>query len=182
VVAAAVVMPGGGAQEAAAWIAAGVRDSKQLSARRRQALVPWIQTRAIAWAIGQASVAEIDQLNILQATFLAMRRAIAQLDPQPDRCEVDGNRPIPDLTIPQRALVGGDRQSVAIAAASILAKVWRDQHITELAAQYPGYDLAANKGYGTARHREAIQILGLTPHHRCSFAPCQQLRLPLESH
>lgn len=184
VVAAAVLVDGSGSPTgaqglAADWVAAGVRDSKQLSARRREALVPWIQGHAIAWAIGQASVTEIDRLNILQATFLAMRRAIAQLDPQPHHCEVDGNRPIPDLAIPQTTLVGGDRQSVAIAAASILAKVWRDQHITALAAQYPGYDLAANKGYGTARHREALQTLGLTPQHRRSFAPCRQLRLPL---
>lgn len=151
----------------------GVRDSKQLSARQRQALVEPIRDRAVAWAIAEASVAEIDQLNILQATLLAMRRALEQLHPRPDRCLVDGNRPIPNLFCPQETLIQGDRQSIAIAAASILAKVHRDQQIIDCAAQYPGYDLAANKGYGTAAHRAALQTLGPTPLHRRSFAPCQ---------
>jgi ribonuclease HII len=128
--------------------------------------------------VAEASVEEIDRLNILGATFLAMRRAIALLDPPPDRCLVDGNRPIPELVCPQEPIVPGDRQSVAIAAASILAKVTRDAQIVQLADRYPGYDLAANKGYGTATHRAALQTLGPTPLHRRSFAPCQ-LTLPV---
>ncbi|TAD76267.1 MAG: ribonuclease HII [Oscillatoriales cyanobacterium] len=175
VVAAAVIL----SPEAAAILRdRGVRDSKQLSAAKRQALVEPIQALAIAYGVAEASVEEIDRLNILGATFLAMRRAIALLDPPPDRCLVDGNRPIPDLAYPQDTLVQGDRQSVAIAGASILAKVARDTQIIQLADHYPGYDLAANKGYGTAAHRAALQTLGPTMLHRRSFTPCQ-LRLDL---
>ncbi len=170
VVAAAVIL----SPEAAATLRdRGVRDSKQLSAAKRQALVEPIQTLAIAYGVAEASVEEIDRLNILGATFLAMRRAIDLLQPPPDRCLVDGNRAIPDLPYPQETLIQGDRQSVAIAAASILAKVARDAQIIQLADRYPGYDLAANKGYGTAAHRAALQTLGPTVLHRRSFAPCQ---------
>lgn len=175
VVAAAVIL----SPEAAATLRdRGVRDSKQLSSAKRQALVEPIQALAIAYGVAEASVEEIDRLNILGATFLAMRRAIALLDPPPDRCLVDGNRPIPELVCPQEPIVQGDRQSVAIAAASILAKVNRDAQIIQLDDRYPGYDLAANKGYGTATHRAALQTLGPTPLHRRSFAPCQ-LTLPI---
>lgn len=170
VVAAAVVLSPEAATELRAL---GVRDSKQLSARRRQALVEPIQARAIAYAVAAASVDEIDRLNILGATLLAMRRALEQLDPAPDHCLVDGNRPIPALFCSQETVIQGDRHSIAIAAASILAKVDRDAQILQLAAAYPGYDLAANKGYGTAAHRAALQRLGPTPLHRRSFAPCQ---------
>lgn len=154
----------------------GVRDSKQLSAKQREALVPLIQAAATTWGIGTATVAEIDRLNILQATFVAMRRAIANLDPTPGHCWVDGNRAIPGLDIPQTTLVKGDQHNVAIASASIIAKVYRDRQIIALAERYPGYQLERNKGYGSAAHRLAIATLGLTPEHRRSFAPCQ-LRL-----
>lgn len=176
VVAAAVVLDD---DRAAALAAAGVRDSKQLSPRRRLALVPIIQGQALDWAIAEATVAEIDQLNILQASLLAMARAIGQLDPPPDRCDIDGPHAVPHLQLPQRTLIGGDRQSIAIAAASILAKVQRDGAIIDLAQDYPHYDLAANKGYGTAKHRAALQRHGPSPHHRRSFGPCRQLTMPL---
>lgn len=169
VVAAVMLSP----EAAEALRALGVRDSKQLSPRRRQALVEPIQARSIAYAVAEASVDEIDRLNILGATLLAMRRAVELLDPAPDHCLVDGNRPIPELFCSQETVIQGDRHSIAIAAASILAKVDRDAQITRLAADYPGYDLAANKGYGTAAHRAALQRLGPTPLHRRSFAPCQ---------
>lgn len=153
---------------------AGVRDSKSLSPTQRQKLVPVIQSVAIAWKIASASVAEIDRINILQATLLAMGRAVKELDPAPDLCWVDGNRAIPDLAVPQETVVKGDQRSVVIAAASILAKEWRDRLILDLAESYPGYDLASNKGYGTVKHRDGLRKLGLTPHHRRSFAPCRQ--------
>ena len=176
VVAAAVMVSAAGLD---ALAAAGVRDSKVLSRAQRQRLVPLIQSVAIAWQVGVASVAEIDQINILQAALLAMKRAVEALEPVPDRCWVDGNKTIPQLKIPQTTLVKGDQRSVAIAAASILAKEWRDQKILELAAQYPGYDLASNKGYGTAKHRAALETLGVTPYHRRSFAPCRAIAVPI---
>jgi ribonuclease HII len=152
----------------------GVTDSKALSAQRREQLAADITAIALDVRIGTASVAEIDQFNILQATFLAMRRAIAALDPPPDLCSVDGNRAIPQLGIPQRTVIQGDRRDLAIGAASIVAKVWRDREIAAIATRYPGYDLAQNKGYGTASHRAALQQLGVTPDHRLSFSPCRQ--------
>lgn len=179
VVAAAVVLSPEGARELAAL---GVADSKTLSPDRRRALVTPIRAIALDCQVAAATVAEIDRLNILQATFLAMRRAIAALEPPPTLCRVDGNRPVPGLAIPQETWVKGDSRSAAIAAASILAKVWRDDEIVRLAADYPQYDLASNKGYGTAKHRAALAQFGPTPLHRRSFAPCQQqLALPLET-
>ncbi|MGD1936519.1 MAG: ribonuclease HII [Cyanophyceae cyanobacterium] len=172
VVAAAVTVSPAGSQE---LHRAGVRDSKVLSPAQRQRLVPVIQSVAIAWKTASASVAEIDQLNILQAALLAMGRAVNALNPAPDLCWVDGNRAIPHLTIPQETVIKGDQRSVAIAAASILAKEWRDRQVLDLAKDYPGYDLASNKGYGTAKHRDGLKKLGLTPHHRRSFAPCRQI-------
>ena len=151
----------------------GVTDSKQLSSRQRQQLVGQIRAAAVDCQIGIASVAEIDQLNILQASLLAMQRAILKLQVQPDLCLVDGNQKIPTLLIPQQTLVKGDQHSVAIAAASIVAKVWRDTFIARLAAHYPAYDLMSSKGYGTARHRQALQRLGPSPLHRRSFSPCR---------
>jgi ribonuclease HII len=147
----------------------GIRDSKQLSASQRAVLVPEIEAIAIDWQIHYASVREIDRLNILQASLLAMARCVRQLSIQPDFCWVDGNQPIPNLGLPQSCWVGGDRLSPVIAAASILAKVWRDRLIERLAHRYPNYDLAANKGYGTARHRKALATYGATPQHRRSF-------------
>ncbi len=124
-----------------------------------------------------ASVHEIDRLNILQASLLAMKRAIYRLADQPTLCLIDGNQAIPQLGIEQQTVIKGDQSCIAIAAASILAKVWRDALIVRLAHRYPGYDLAANKGYGSARHRAAIAQLGLTPQHRQSFKVAQQLTL-----
>jgi len=170
VVAAAVILPPDSLNGLAT---AGVTDSKQLKAGQRTTLVTIIQRVAIDYQIGTASVQEIDRLNILQASLLAMRRAVLQLGVQPDFCFVDGNQLIPQLTVSQQAMVKGDQKVLAIAAASILAKVWRDRLITRLSSKYPGYDLAANKGYGSAKHRLALKQLGPTSLHRLSFSPCQ---------
>lgn len=152
---------------------AGVKDSKQLSAARRLALAEQIQTMAVDCQIAAASVREIDRLNILQAALLAMRRAILKLKPQPGLCLVDGNQRIPALEIPQQTIIKGDQRQLAIAAASILAKVWRDTLMVRLAQNYPNYDLAANKGYGSPKHRLALQQFGPSAQHRRSFRPCQ---------
>ena len=170
VVAAAVILP---LAAHAHLIKAGIADSKSLSAARRKHLAQEIQAMAIACEIGMASVKEIDRFNILQATFLAMKRSIKRLYPQPEFCLVDGNQKIPGLLIPQKTIVKGDQKLVAIAAASIVAKVWRDELITRLAIRYPGYDLSANKGYGTAKHCAALQKIGISAQHRRSFSPCQ---------
>ncbi|MGC9502850.1 ribonuclease HII [Baaleninema sp.] len=160
----------------------GVTDSKKLTAKRRETLRDRIAEIALDCQIGVATVEEIDRLNILQATLLAMKRAVESLTPTPTLCLIDGNRPVPDLAIPQRTVIGGDRLEIAIAAASIVAKVWRDAEIVRLAQDYPDYDLAKNKGYGTAKHRQALQTLGASPQHRRSFAPCQPLgRTPSKS-
>jgi len=166
VVAAAVIL-----SEAAAIALqdAGVTDSKQVLPARREVLAEMILTHATACRIGYASVREIDRLNILRASLLAMERAIARLTPCPNLCRIDGNQTIPHLLLAQEAVVKGDQRHIEIAAASIVAKVWRDRLITRLDARFPGYDLAANKGYGTPKHRQAIATLGLTPQHRRSF-------------
>ncbi|NJK41810.1 MAG: ribonuclease HII [Acaryochloridaceae cyanobacterium SU_2_1] len=171
VVAAAVILP---ATTMPALLEAGMRDSKQLSAQQRFRLNTQIRERAIATQIGLASVYEIDRFNILQASLLAMRRAVLRLTVQPEFCWVDGNQRIPELDIPQQTLVKGDQLEPAIAAASIIAKVWRDQLIIRLSRRYPGYDLAANKGYGSAKHRLALQQIGPSPQHRLSFRPCHE--------
>ena len=171
VAAAAVVLPVAAIPQLATL---GVKDSKQLSAKRRRELMPQIEELAIACAVGWASASEIDALNILQASLLAMKRAVSQLGVAPSLCLVDGRQVVPDLEMPQQAIVGGDRSSPAIAAASIIAKVWRDELITRLALEYPQYDLANNMGYGTQRHRAALQQYGPSPLHRLSFAPCRQ--------
>jgi ribonuclease HII len=169
VVAAAVMIPN---QAESILLDAGVTDSKQLSAKRRDNLYALILAHTQGH-IGWSSVHEIDRLNILWASLLAMKRAIARLETPPKLCLVDGNREIPNLSIPQKTVIKGDQQELAIAAASIIAKVWRDRLIMRLDRRYPGYDLASNKGYGSRRHREAIQSLGITPQHRLSFSPCQ---------
>ncbi len=151
----------------------GVTDSKLLSAAQRSRLVTQIRQASLDCQIGMASVAEIDRLNILQASLLAMRRAFLKLNVTPTFCLVDGNQSIPNLAIEQQTLVQGDRRSLAIAAASIIAKVWRDDLIIRLAQHYPGYGLDRHKGYGTLIHRQAIDQYGLTSQHRRSFAPCQ---------
>ncbi|MEO0377382.1 MAG: ribonuclease HII [Cyanobacteria bacterium P01_A01_bin.17] len=156
----------------------GITDSKQLSSTRRAALYEQIKGLVPIRAVGLASVTEIDRLNILQASLLAMRRAITRLDPAPDLCLVDGNQKIPQLALPQQTVIKGDQKELAIATASIIAKVWRDQLITRLALKYPGYDLAANKGYGTRRHRQGLAKLGPTRLHRLSFAPCRMGEKP----
>lgn len=177
VVAAAVLAPLGTWEH---WWALGVRDSKKLSPLRRSQLVPTIEAQALGFGLGWCSAEEIDQHNILRATFLAMERALAVLDPQPDLCLIDGNRPIPRLNLPQQTWVQGDRHCPLIAAASILAKVARDRWVTDLDDTYPPYGLADHKGYGTQRHRQAIAQYGVTPHHRRSFAPCATLQLAMD--
>lgn len=151
----------------------GVTDSKRLSPGRRMKLVEPIQALATDYGLGWASVHEIERLNILQASLLAMGRAIHRLSPPPTLCLVDGNQVIPHLTIPQQTVIQGDQSHTEIAAASILAKVWRDQLMVRLDRRYPGYGLAKHKGYGSAEHRQAIQTLGPTRQHRPSFRGCQ---------
>lgn len=169
VVAAAVILP----PSVPELVAEGIRDSKQLSTFRRLKLAEKIVQVAIDWKIGFASTAEIDQINILQASLLAMKRAVLKLKVQPGLCLIDGNQPIKSLSLPQQTVVRGDELSLAIASASIVAKVWRDALIVRLASKYPMYDLIANKGYGTERHRKALQKYGPSALHRLSFRPCQ---------
>lgn len=152
----------------------GLRDSKKLTPARREALAAQVREHALAWAIARASVAEIDALNILQASLLAMHRAVQALDPQPDWVLVDGNR-LPHWDYRAEPVVGGDDRVPAIAAASILAKVQRDRELVALDAEYPGYGFAAHKGYPTAAHLQALRTLGVTPAHRRSFAPVKAL-------
>jgi len=152
----------------------GLNDSKKLSEKKRNSLEVLIKQRAIAWAIGRAEVAEIDHLNILQASLLAMQRAVLALDPTPNAVEVDGNK-CPDLIMPVSAIIGGDGLVPSIGAASILAKVARDREIIALDAVYPGYGLAQHKGYPTKAHLEAIHLLGVTPIHRTSFRPVKRV-------
>jgi ribonuclease HII len=153
---------------------AGLRDSKKLSAPRREALALRIKEQALAWAVARASVAEIDQLNILQAALLAMHRAVQALHPQPTYVLVDGNR-LPRWDYASEPVVKGDDRVPAIAAASILAKVQRDGELLELERLYPGYGFAAHKGYPTAAHLEALRTLGVTPVHRRTFGPVRAL-------
>ncbi|MBP0029115.1 MAG: ribonuclease HII [Roseofilum sp. Guam] len=147
----------------------GVRDSKTLSHRKRQTLLGVIKDLALDCQLGVASVAEIDRFNILQASLLAMKRAVLKLAEVPGVCLVDGCHEIPQLDRVQRTVVKGDRTEVAIAAASIVAKVWRDELITRLDPLFPHYDLRANKGYGTKKHRLAIAQFGPSCLHRRSF-------------
>jgi len=166
VFAAAVQLP---AQALAPLTAAGLTDSKRLSARRRQVLVPLIHGHALATSLGQASAAEIDRWGIRRATELAMLRALQRRPWDPVLVIVDGNLPLRLWPGDQRTLVAGDRHNLAIAAASVLAKQARDQLIARLSERYPGYGLERHAGYGTAQHREALGRLGLTPLHRRSF-------------
>lgn len=152
----------------------GLADSKRLSPRRREALHELICSQALAWSVGRASVAEIDRLNILQASLLAMERAVAGLELEPAHVLVDGNR-LPRWSWPSTAVVGGDDRVEAIAAASILAKVTRDRELLELDRRYPHHGFAAHKGYPTAAHLRALQEHGVTPAHRRSFAPVRRL-------
>lgn len=152
----------------------GLADSKKLSAARREKLFDEIRAKALCFCIAQASVEEIDRLNILQATMLAMQRAVNGLRLKPSLVQVDGNR-IPRLDMQAEAIVKGDAKVQAISAASILAKVHRDRWCQEFDLQYPEYGFAAHKGYGTASHLQALRGLGATPEHRRSFAPVTQV-------
>lgn len=146
----------------------GLDDSKKLSDKRRRELFPMIKEQAVAFGIGLASHEEIDELNILQATFLAMERAIAQLQVKPEYALIDGNRE-KDFGLPVKTVVKGDSLSANIAAASVLAKVTRDVLMEEMALQYPGYGFEIHKGYGTKAHYEALRTLGACPIHRMTF-------------
>ena len=146
----------------------GLNDSKKLTDKKRRELFPVIQQQAIAYGIGLASEAEIDEINILQATFLAMRRALSQLSIRPEIALIDGNRET-DFGLPVKTVVKGDSLSANIAAASVLAKVTRDNIMVELAQQYPEYGFEIHKGYGTKAHYEALRTYGPSPIHRRSF-------------
>lgn len=151
----------------------GLADSKALTPRRREQLSLVIRERALAWAIAEATVAEIDRLNILHATLLAMQRAVAAMTVVPDEVLVDGNR-CPSLTVPVRAVIGGDATVAAISAASILAKTARDGVMDALDRQHPEYGFRRHKGYPTAAHVNALQRFGPSVHHRRSFAPVRE--------
>jgi ribonuclease HII len=153
---------------------AGLTDSKKLSPCRREQLSEQIKRQSLAWAIARAEPSEIDHINILQASLLAMRRAFLALSIQPDWVLVDGNR-YPDLPCPGEAIVGGDLTIAEISAASILAKVSRDAEMSILDHLYPGYQFAVHKGYPTALHRAKLKELGATPLHRQSFSPVTKL-------
>lgn len=156
-----------------------LNDSKKLSEKRRYALRPVIEKEALAWAVGIVTPEEIDKINILKASFLAMHRAIDQLAIKPEHLLIDGNRFTPYPDIPHTTVVKGDGKLLSIAAASILAKTYRDDYMNNLAADYPEYHWLENKGYPTKAHREAIRIHGITPYHRKSFTLLpEQLTLP----
>lgn len=144
-------------------------DSKQLSEKKRYALRPVIEQAAVAWAVGVVTPEEIDQINILNASFLAMHRAIGQLAVRPDHLLIDGNRFTAYEDIPHTTIVKGDSKYLNIAAASVLAKTYRDDYMHELALLHPEYDWSRNKGYPTKAHREAIRRVGITPYHRKTF-------------
>lgn len=152
----------------------GLDDSKKLSEKKRDDLFDIIQERALSWSIARCSVDEIDRLNILQASLLAMKRAVETLTVQPEHVLVDGNK-IPDWSYQAEAVVKGDSRVACIAAASILAKVTRDREMEQYECEYPGYGFAKHKGYPTQLHRDALQSLGVTPIHRRSYAPVKQV-------
>lgn len=159
---------------------AGLNDSKKLSEKKREKLFIEIQEKAVAWAIAEASPAEIDELNILQASLLAMRRAVEALQIQPDQVLVDGNKIPQGLNMPCEAVVGGDALHAEISAASILAKVTRDRQMLELDQQFPQFGFAKHKGYPTQAHFEAIALHGVTEQHRRSFGPVRKALALLE--
>lgn len=171
VTAAAAILP----RALPAELADAINDSKKLTEAKREALVPLIEHHAVAWAIAEASVAEIDQINILQAALLAMTRAVEKLSVAPTLALIDGNRAPKALPCPAQTVVKGDARSLSIAAASILAKVARDRLMTALDREFPGYGWAGNAGYPTPAHLEALRRLGPTPWHRRSFAPVAAL-------
>jgi ribonuclease HII len=174
VVAAAVVLPDG-------FTLDGLTDSKKVTAAKREKLYATLTTTAvILWAAAEATAAEIDRLNILRATHLAMARAIDALPERPDHALVDG-LPVRGLSVDHTALVAGDSLSLSIAAASIIAKVTRDRLMVELDVEYPQYGFARHKGYGVREHLEALRQYGPCPVHRRSFQPVAQTQLPLEA-
>ncbi len=162
VVAAAVILPRG-------YENILLNDSKKLSAKARQILRPEIEKEALAWAVAFVDNHEIDKINILNASFLAMHRAIDQLVPKPELLLIDGNRFNPYPGIDHQCIIKGDARFLAIAAASVLAKTYRDEYMLRLAAEHPGYGWAKNMGYPTGEHREGIKKYGITPYHRRSF-------------
>jgi len=162
VYAAAVILPEDYQNEA-------LNDSKQLTDKRRKLLREIIQRDAIAWAVGIVTAEEIDKINILNASILAMHRALDQLAVRPEAIIVDGNRFRPYHQLPYTTIVKGDGKFLSIAAASILAKTYRDDYMDQLALEYPQYDWLSNKGYPTRKHREAIRQYGITPYHRKTF-------------
>lgn len=162
VYAAAVILPEG-------YENAGLNDSKKLTARKRSELRRVIERDAVAWAVGIVTPGEIDKINILNASFLAMHRALDALSVRPEAVIVDGNRFKPYRDLPYETIVKGDGKYLSIAAASILAKTWRDEYMDNIAAEYPQYGWLSNKGYPTAAHREAIRRFGVTPYHRMSY-------------
>ena len=156
----------------------GVDDSKKLTPRRRERLVPEIKSRSLAWAVSAAGLRFIDQHNIANATFHAMRQAVRRLRIRPELVLADGWR-IPGIGLPCQGIIAGDAKSLSIACASIIAKVWRDRLMTRLAGRYPGYGLDRHKGYGTAAHLRALKKLGASPIHRRTFAPVRAVVAPL---
>ena len=155
-----------------------LNDSKQLTEKRRYALRPIIEQEALAWAVGIVTPEEIDRINILKASFLAMHRAVDQLKVRPQHLLIDGNRFTPYPEVPHTTIVKGDGTYMSIAAASILATTYRDDYMHQLDEQFPVYHWKENKGYPTKAHREAIRQFGITPHHRKSFTLLpQQLEL-----
>lgn len=158
----------------------GLADSKALSEQRREQLAGLIRERALAWAVGRAEIDEIDRINILQASLLAMRRAVLALQPQPEFALVDGNR-CPQLPCDAEAVIKGDASVAVISAASILAKVTRDREMVSLEQEYPGYGFASHKGYPTKAHLTALARLGVTPIHRRSFGPVKKCLQDIDS-
>lgn len=162
VFAAAVILPDD-------FVCEELNDSKQLTERKRYQLRPYIEQKAIAWAVGVVDHKEIDEINILNASFLAMQRAVAALSVRPQHLLIDGNRFCKNEDIPHTCVVKGDGKLLPIAAASVLAKTYRDDYMTALHAQYGQYGWDRNKGYPTSEHRKAIAEYGITPYHRMSF-------------
>lgn len=160
-----------------------LNDSKKLTARQRYALRQDIERDAVAWAVGVVTPQEIDQINILNASILAMHRALDQLQVQPEAIIVDGNRFKPYRDLPHTTIVKGDGKYLSIAAASILAKTYRDDEMVRLAQEYPDYDWQHNMGYPTRKHREAIRQHGITPYHRRTFnlLGSEELTIPFDS-
>lgn len=157
-----------------------LNDSKQLTEKRRYALREVIQRDAVAWAVGIVTPEEIDRINILNASILAMHRALDQLKVRPEAIIVDGNRFKPYHDLPHSTIVKGDGKYLSIAAASILAKTYRDDYMNQLAVEYPQYDWKGNKGYPTKKHRDAIRLHGVTPYHRRTFNLLGDTQLSLE--